>query len=92
LRVIFPRLSGWRTRVGGIRGLTGDAVLSRTGEEASKISDKANDEEGFDLGTPQPNWKEGSCASGFCLVGRAVVLKHFVRDNEGLSGLDFLLS
>lgn len=92
LRELLPKLNGWRGREDGKRGFTGDAVLSETGDEASNISDRANEEDGFDLGRPVPNLKEGSCASGFGLVGRAVVLKHFDLEREGLSGLDFLRS
>lgn len=45
----------------------GEAVFSDTGEEASKISDRASEEPGLERGRPLPNLKEGSCASGFGL-------------------------
>jgi len=70
----------------------GEAVRSETGDEASKISDSANEDDGFDLGMAAPNLNEGSCASGLGLVGSEVVLKPFALDKLGLSGLLLLLS
>lgn len=88
-----PRLKGWRTRVEGRRGLEmGEAVFSDTGEEASKISERANEEPGFERGRPLPNLKEGSCASGFGLWGMDVVLKPLALDKVGLKGFDLLRS
>lgn len=92
-RELLHRLKGWRGRAGGRTGRAiGEAVRSETGDEPSKISDRANDDVGFDLGTAAPNLKEGSCASGLGLVGTEVVLKPFVLDKPGLSGLLLLLS
>lgn len=70
----------------------GDAVLSDAGDEASKISERLREEEGYERGTPPPNLKDGSCASGLGLCGIEVVLKPFVLAKEGLNGFDLLLS
>lgn len=70
----------------------GEAVLSETGEEASKISERAKEEPGFERGRPLPNLKEGNCASGFCLCGIDVVLKPLALDNDGRRGFDLLRS
>jgi len=93
LRELLPRLNGWRGRAAGNTGrATGETVLSETGDEASKISDNANEDGGFDLGAAAPNLKAGNCASGLGLVGIEVVLKPFVFVKPGLRGLLRLLS
>lgn len=70
----------------------GEAVLSETGEEPSKISERASEEAGFERGTPLPNLKEGSWASGLGLVGTLVVLYALALEAEGRRGFDLLLS
>lgn len=45
----------------------GEAVLSEMGDEASKISESASEEVGFERGIPVPNLNEGNCASGLGL-------------------------
>jgi hypothetical protein len=66
--------------------------LSELGEEASKISERASDEVGFERGMPVPNLNKGNCASGLDLWGMEVVLKPLALDNVGRKGLDLLLS
>lgn len=72
--------------------MTGEAVLSETGEEPSKISCNARDDGGFDRGRPPPNLKDGNCASGLDLCGIEVVLKPLALVKPGRSGFDLLLS
>lgn len=53
----------------------GEAVLSEMGDEASKISERASEEVGFERGgIPVANLKEGNCASGLGFWGMEVVL------------------
>jgi hypothetical protein len=70
----------------------GEAVLSEMGEEASKISERASEDVGFERGMPVANLNEGNWASGLGLCGIEVVLKPLALDNVGRKGLDLLLS